>query len=463
MRANPTLTSINGSGTPRIIAVKGTAIYQSPGSAGETYTATTAKCPVSRGCTLSGSGKYGYKSSPGNLNFASGSFSAHAWVKTSAVAAGYVFDRWDPTSYGWQLYVNASGYPVLHLRSGATELYATSTKAVNDGVFHLLTVSVDRVGNNAILYVDGANPQTANITGLGALFNSTYLTVGSQQGGATYFNGVLGEMQLVSGYAFSASDILGVLSGGLPAAWASGTLVYHAKWRGATDVAFLADETGNNSLTAVSITQASNQAVADYLAIDSLSRVIQIGMALRSQVTGTPNTDTFGKVLSVNTATDTLTIDSWTLGTPTNGNALLVDGWIIDLPRTQGLNEQFLVNQVLHGIFRGKKASRQYGWNYTCTLDYSAAVAADVVSSLYQVLSIGPTDNLILIPRADQPQFQYNVYFTQDPLNLMKFSLQAGFYKGLKLILAAKDLVASFPVFSSGYGFGYGTNYGVEL
>lgn len=165
----------------------------------------------------------------------------------------------------------------------------------------------------------------------------------------------------------------------------------------------------------------------------------------------------YGKVTAV--AASVLTVDAWRGGTPTNGDVFVVDGWIVDLPRCQSLNETFEPDQLVHNLFRSRKETKFFGYKYRCVLDYSRYIMADTLIDLREQLNLKEDDRLVLIPRADKPNFQYNVYLAE-PINLALFGKSAG-HKGVTFVLQGKENV-NFPTLS-GYGFGYGTNYGTQL
>jgi len=189
---------------------------------------------------------------------------------------------------------------------------------------------------------------------------------------------------------------------------------------------------------------------------------VRAGMRARSYVTraSLPSLEVYGRITAVNDSTDTITVAEWVGGTPTDGQVVTVDGYVIDLPYCQGLVETFSPDQLIHSLYRSRKASVFYGWKYSVTLDYSVWIAADTLINLSQALNISAGDKIVLIPRVDKPGTSYNVIYSGD-ISLQRFGYGPG-HKGVQLSFVSTENVA-WPIPTSGYGFGYGTNYGTQL
>ena len=184
-----------------------------------------------------------------------------------------------------------------------------------------------------------------------------------------------------------------------------------------------------------------------------------IGARISSYVVnGALSSLTFAKVVSK--ATGVLTVDAWTNGTPTAGQKFSIDGYIIDLPRTQSQPEQFTPDTLIHSLYGGDEGSKldtkHRGFKYQCKLDFSQYASADMLQDLAKVLRCAPNDQLILIPRKDAPQFQYNVYLG-DSFELVKARLEG--YSKPVFTFIGKENVASYAVLG-GWGTGFGTNFG---
>lgn len=156
----------------------------------------------------------------------------------------------------------------------------------------------------------------------------------------------------------------------------------------------------------------------------------------------------------------TLVIDEWRGGIPTNGEILYADGWIADLPRTNNLVETFIPETLVHHLYFRHKDFKHYGWNYECFLDYSQYISGDTLNLIHEHFAIGEGDKLILIPRTDEYGFQYNVGLS-DSFNLQMIGDGQG-YSGFSLKLFGTELVHNLGIIS-GYGYGYGENYGIQL
>ena len=146
----------------------------------------------------------------------------------------------------------------------------------------------------------------------------------------------------------------------------------------------------------------------------------------------------------------------------TIGGAFVVNGWVADLPRTQqnGLREIFTPFQLIHKVFRGRKLNKKYGYEYQAILDYSQFISADTLLLIQKHLSATEDDQLVLIPRADAPEFQYNVFIDQ-PIELAMLGNGEGHHKPV-FSFAGNELVVNFPI-RNGYGTGYSTLYGTCL
>ncbi len=138
-------------------------------------------------------------------------FTYGAWVKTSSAALSTLFNVGDNVSgNGIILYVLADGTLLLDgaQQSGA----ATSTQAVNDGMWHHVAVSYDGAGT-ATYYVDGLAAGTSSgYTNLHTSGNVSYL--GLRADGNEPFVGDMGDAAIWS-RALGVSDIKEVVTHGL--------------------------------------------------------------------------------------------------------------------------------------------------------------------------------------------------------------------------------------------------------
>jgi len=209
---------------------------------------------------------------------------------------------------------------------------------------------------------------------------------------------------------------------------------------------------GTVAFTATSITETGSPSYASVsLGQRVLSNRVVSGLGL----------PTYAKITAK--AAGVLTIDGWTNGTPTD-SSFIVDGWIADMPRCQELTEIFEPDVLVHSLYRGDMgssfATKHRGWRYTCVLDYSKYISADAILSLRRQLAQRANDNLVLIPRNDQPKYQYNVFYGK-PVELSRYGISAG-YKKMVLAFTGKENLASWPLID-GYGTNYANAYGTGL
>lgn len=209
---------------------------------------------------------------------------------------------------------------------------------------------------------------------------------------------------------------------------------------------------GATTFTATSVVEAGSPSLVGIVAGQRITSFQVIG--------GQPNKPVYAKILSVDDPTDKIVVDEWIGGTPTNSQIFTVNGWVIDLPRTQEMTERFTPDTLIHSLWRSRKAVKQYGWLYLCVLDYAQYIAGETLRDMQQALNLTANDKLILIPRADVPQFQYNVFFSE-PIELSKYGLSKG-YRKAQFVFEGKEGLGSFPIIS-GYGSSYATNYGINL
>jgi hypothetical protein len=211
---------------------------------------------------------------------------------------------------------------------------------------------------------------------------------------------------------------------------------------------------GSTTFTATSVVESGSPAL--------IAAGLQVGNLIRSfsVTSGQPNKPVYAKVTSIDDTSDTITVDEWIGGTPTNNQAFTIDGYVVDLPRCLELTETFDPDNLVHAVWPRRKESKFRGWSYQCLLDYSQYVKPDTIAEMRNFLSAKATDRLILIPRRDAPGFQYNVYFNSS-IRLSRIGKKPG-YKKFMLPFQGKENLASWPILS-GYGFGYAQNFGNQL
>ena len=190
---------------------------------------------------------------------------------------------------------------------------------------------------------------------------------------------------------------------------------------------------------------------------------ILAGMRISSftVIAGQPNKPTYGRVTLVDDINDVIGVDAWSPTTPTNGQIFTIDGWVIDLPHCQEITETFEADQNVHKLWRERIVTKFFGWKYSCTLDYSRYIKPDTIVDARYMLSKDTNHSMVLIPHKDKPEFQYNVMFDQ-PISMSPFGIAPG-YRKFVLSFRGRESVAALPIAATGYGFGYATNYGVQL
>jgi hypothetical protein len=115
-----------------------------------------------------------------------------------------------------------------------------------------------------------------------------------------------------------------------------------------------------------------------------------------------------------------------------------------------------LVHSLYGGDEGGKLDSKFRGYKYSISLDYSSYASADMLMQLRPILGAGKDDRVILVPRIDAPQFQFNVMLTS------AFTLSKRRNEGYKRPIFAfksKENVLCYGTID-GHGTNYGQNYG---
>lgn len=176
-------------------------------------------------------------------------------------------------------------------------------------------------------------------------------------------------------------------------------------------------------------------------------------------IAGQPNKLVWAKVTAINAGTYTVTVDAWVGGTPTNGQDLIFDGWVIDLPYCEELAETFAPDQLVHNLYQSRKDAEFYGYGYQAELNYDSLIEADVLLSLRPALNMNIDDALIFYPRSDRLGRGYNVMHGA-AIKIARHIDRS--HKHVKFVFKGKENVP-FPIPNSGYGFGYATNYGHQL
>lgn len=189
---------------------------------------------------------------------------------------------------------------------------------------------------------------------------------------------------------------------------------------------------------------------------------LQVGHRIRSaQVVNSIAEEVYGKVIGFDDDADTIVVDEWSGGVPTNGQKVYIDGFVLDLPRCQELTEFHRPDQLIHRLHRSRSESKHRGWLYRCVVDYSRYIAGDTLLDMIPALSLKETDRLVLITRKDVPEFQYNVHFEDEEIALSFFGRSIGYRKPV-FVFVSEDPLASWPI-EANYGANYANDYGNSL
>lgn len=186
------------------------------------------------------------------------------------------------------------------------------------------------------------------------------------------------------------------------------------------------------------------------------------GLKIQSVFTDTNSVqeESYGKIVDI--IGNTIVVDKWSAGTPSNADAFSFTGHVIDLPYCNEFKEFFTPDTLVHNLYQSRKKVKERGYFYRISLDYSKRVYGDMLVDMQMILDTSQHINLVLIPRADVPGFSYNVFF--DPQAAMTLSMigKGRAHKNLVFVFVGKETVNSFPI-SLGYGDNYGMDYGNSL
>ena len=156
------------------------------------------------------------------LSFANQSFTVSVWVKTVSASTGVILAE-DGGNGGWGInYTGNAVYPGIKTSSGAAVVTASSSRNINDGSWHMVTMvfttSTTVAGNNQVVtYIDGSYSITNGTAGA-FLYNAAAnpLTIGARFSGAYshgFFAGALDDVR-VYGTGLTPAAIASMYSGG---------------------------------------------------------------------------------------------------------------------------------------------------------------------------------------------------------------------------------------------------------
>lgn len=146
------------------------------------------------------------------FNFGTGDFSISFWIKTTSTSIADLFGGRENDAKSWRVVLDDSGNIVFDARIGNS--FQSEDKAVNDGLWHHVCITVDR-DSFAFIYIDGINYCDESdfiegvdvTTGTGdfviAVFNK-YPTL--------FFSGSLDDLRIYKS-ALTSSDISKIYAG----------------------------------------------------------------------------------------------------------------------------------------------------------------------------------------------------------------------------------------------------------
>ena len=161
------------------------------------------------------------------FNYPSQNFSVSVWVRTTAAGATFLDKRCLGTAggcstpQGWALAVSPVGYLQLLMGSALPYFYegfsAYDLKKINDGEWHFVSVSVDRVAARVVFAVDPQSEVDYHLVSIegyaGAILSVRPLRIGGDQTSARKFAGDLDEVQIY-GRALGMPEVLGLQAAG---------------------------------------------------------------------------------------------------------------------------------------------------------------------------------------------------------------------------------------------------------
>ena len=193
-------------------------------------------------------------------------FTYMAWVNTTASGTHKSIlnsGAYNTSQPGFWLRSLSSEVGQLTL-TGSNEISLSVSGFTIAGEWVLYTATVDRVGDMTF-YENGVSKSTTSLATLGEARLVMNFSIGAMgYGGASYFEGYIGETQIVRGYALTAAEILanynlGIKGKSMASSYLDGTIISWWKFAGTTDAIFLQDEQGNNDLTGTNMDQANDQ------------------------------------------------------------------------------------------------------------------------------------------------------------------------------------------------------------
>ncbi|KKM25732.1 hypothetical protein LCGC14_1591990, partial [marine sediment metagenome] len=164
-------------------------------------------------------------------------------------------------SFGWtEIYLSGGELTaVLTANNSSSNQILISEPNFSDD-WQLVTYTANRTGN-VELYINGVSVANGDMTDIQVMRTTATLYLGVFAGSSNYWDGYIGETQIIRGQILTASEILTAYNRGIKGKHflETGNEVAWDKFKGNNDTDFLSDETGNNDLTGTSVTQSDDQ------------------------------------------------------------------------------------------------------------------------------------------------------------------------------------------------------------
>lgn len=169
-----------------------------------------------------------------------------------------LLSRDSDASAGWMLYLESNVTTYLNDISIGDAIAETSTRTIGEWT---LVVITQKLSPNVLdIYINGTAVHNTKVatsnTSTTAQFN---IGRRSYPGYLSFFNGLVGQVQFIEGYALGEAEINSLYNAGgmLNASYGGGTVVAWYKWSGSTDEEMLQDySASNNDLTGNNVTTA---------------------------------------------------------------------------------------------------------------------------------------------------------------------------------------------------------------
>ena len=124
--------------------------------------------------------------------------------------------------------------------------------------------------------------------------------------------------------------------------------------------------------------------------------------------TESPAEDTEGKIVSWDDATDIITVDAWTNGTPGATVATKIQGKRLDLPYCNRLSESWTPDFIVKKMLSGEIRRNKRGYYYSARLDYTTYLHKDNLELLIDLFD-NKFGSFLFYPRADNTSIYYTV------------------------------------------------------